>query len=84
VNNSYIEHQSTVLEPSCTIADQNISILIDLGATKSSISGVTLKRIKVKEVKQDEFSYVEMSSGAKQKVGGMVIGCILNLGYFFM
>jgi hypothetical protein len=43
-----------------------------------------LKRIKVNEVEQDEFSYVEMTSGDKQKVGGKVTVCSLNLGDFFM
>jgi hypothetical protein len=41
-----------------------------------------LKRIKVKAVKQDEFIFVEMASRAKQKVGGRVTGCALNLGEF--
>jgi hypothetical protein len=64
------------------VADQNLSILIDLGDTESFISGATLKRIKVKAVEQDEFSFVEMASGAKQKVGVKVTGCILNEGEF--
>jgi hypothetical protein len=42
--------------------------LIDPGATEIFISGVALKRIKVKVVKHDEFSLVEMASGAKLKV----------------
>jgi hypothetical protein len=84
VNNRQAEHQSTVLETSGTIADQTFSILIDPGATKRFISGAVLKRIKVKVVEQDEFSYVEMASGAKKKVGGKVTDCSLNLGYFFM
>jgi hypothetical protein len=82
VNNRQEEHQSTVLETSGTIADQTLSILIDPGATESFISGAVLKRIKVKAVEQDEFSFVEMASGAKQKVGGKVTGCSLNLGEF--
>jgi hypothetical protein len=65
-----------------TIADQTLSILIDLGATDSFIYGAMLKRIKVKAVEQDEFSFIEMALGAKQKVGGKVTGCILNLGEF--
>jgi hypothetical protein len=56
--------------------------LIEPSATESFISGVVLKRIKVKAVEQDEFSFVEMASGAKQKVGGKVTGYILNLGEF--
>jgi hypothetical protein len=52
--------------------------LIDHGATESFISGAMLKRIKVKVVEQDEFKFVEMASGAKQKVGGRVMGCTLN------
>jgi hypothetical protein len=82
VNNHQEEHQSTVLETSGTVADQTLSILIDPGATESFISGAALKRIKVKAVEQDEFSFVEMASGAKQKVGGKVTGCSLNLGEF--
>jgi tyrosine-protein phosphatase YwqE len=68
VNNRQEKHQSTVLEMTCTVADQTLSILIDPGATESFISGAALKRIKVKAVEQDEFSFVEMASGAKQKV----------------
>jgi hypothetical protein len=82
VNNHQAEHQSTVLETTGTVADQTLSILIDPGATESFISGAALKRIKVKAVEQDEFSFIEMASGAKQKVGGKVTGCILNLGEF--
>jgi hypothetical protein len=82
VNNCQVEHQSTVLETTGTVPDQTLSILIDPGATESFISGAVLKRIKVKAVKQDEFSFVEMASGAKQKVGGKVTGCALNLGEF--
>jgi hypothetical protein len=84
VNNRQAKHQSTVLEMTCTVADQTLSILIDPGATESFISGAALKRIKVKAVEQDEFSFVEMASGAKQKVGGKVMGCALNVGEFFM
>jgi hypothetical protein len=84
VNNRQAEHQSTVLETTGTVADQTLSILIDPGATESFISGAALKRIKVKAVEQDEFSFVEMASGAKQKVGGKVTGCALNLGEFVM
>jgi hypothetical protein len=54
-----------VLETTGTVADQTLSILIDPGATESFISGAALKRIKVKAVEQDEFSFVEMASGAK-------------------
>jgi hypothetical protein len=61
-----------VLETSCIVADQTLSILIDPGATESFISGAALKRIKVKEVEHDEFSFVEMDSGDKQKVGRKV------------
>jgi hypothetical protein len=82
VNNRQAEHQSTVLETTGTVADQTLSILIDPGATESFISGAALKRIKVKAVEQDEFSFMEMASGAKQKVGGKVTGCALNLGEF--
>jgi hypothetical protein len=84
VNNRQVEHQSTVLETLGTIADQTFSILIDPGATERFISGATLKRIKVKAIEHDEFSYVEMASGAKKKVGGKVTDCSLNLGDFLM
>jgi hypothetical protein len=56
--------------------------LIDPGATESFIAGAVLKSIKVKPIKQDEFSFMEMASGAKQKIGGKVTGCALNLGDF--
>ena len=55
-----------MLETIGTVTDQTL-ILIDPGATEIFISGTTLKRIKVK---------------AKQKVGGKVMGCALNLGEF--
>jgi hypothetical protein len=83
VNNHQVEHQSTVLEMTGTITGQTLIILIDPSATKSFISSAALKRIKVKAVKQDKFSFIEMASGAKQKVGGKVMGCVLNLGEFF-
>jgi hypothetical protein len=82
VNDCQVEHQSTVLETTGTVADQTLSILIDPGSTESFISGAALKRIKVMVVKQDKFIFVEMASEAKQKVGGKVMDCILNLGEF--
>jgi hypothetical protein len=84
VNNHQAEHQSSVLETTGTVTDQTHSILIDPGATESFISGAVLKRIQVKAVEQDKFSFVEMASGAKQKVGGKVTGYALNLGDFVM
>jgi hypothetical protein len=56
--------------------------LIDLAATESFIFGAVLERIKVKEVEQDEFRFVEMASRAKQKVVGKVTGYSLNLVEF--
>jgi hypothetical protein len=50
---------------SSTVTDKTLSILIDLDATNIFISGAALKRIKVKAVEQDDFSFVEMASGAK-------------------
>jgi hypothetical protein len=47
------------------VADQTLSILIDPSATESFISGAVLKRIKVKAIEQDEFSFMEMASKAK-------------------
>jgi hypothetical protein len=66
------------------ITNQTFIILIDPSATERFIYGAMLKIIKVKAVKYDVFSYVEMASGAKKKVGGKVTGCSLNLGDFFM
>jgi hypothetical protein len=83
VHNHQEEHQSTMLETLGTIVDQTLSILIYPGATNSFISGAMLKRIKVKEVEHDEFRFVEMALGAKQKVGGKVTGYTLNLREFF-
>jgi hypothetical protein len=42
----------------------------------------TLHDVVQKVVVQDEFSFIEMASEAKQKVGGKVTGCALNLGEF--
>ena len=82
VNNHHAEHQSTVLETSCMIDDQNFSVLIDMRATESFIFSVVLKIIKVKAIKQDDFRHVEMASGAKQKVGGKVQDYNIKLGDF--
>jgi hypothetical protein len=71
-----------VLDTLVTVTDLTLSILIDPNATESFISDATLKIIKVKAVEQDEFSFVEMASGAKQWVGRKVTGCSLNLGDF--
>jgi hypothetical protein len=83
LNNHQADHQSTMLETSSCIVDQTLSIFLDPGATESFISGEALKIIKVKVVKQDKFGLVEMALGAKQKVGGKVMGYSLNLGDFF-
>jgi len=84
MNNRQAEHQSTFLEMSGTIADQTLSILIDLGAIERFIYGPTLKIIKVKLVEHDAFSFIEMALGSKQKVGRKVTCCSLYLGYFVM
>jgi hypothetical protein len=73
-----------MLETTGTITDDTLSVLIDPHATESFIYGSALKRIKVKAVDQNEFSFVEMALGAKQKVGGKVTGYALNLGEFFV
>jgi hypothetical protein len=83
VNNHQSDHQSTILKTVCTIVDPTLSILIDLGASESFIFGEVLKIIKVKAFEQDAFSFVEMASRSKKKVGGKVTGYRLNLGYFF-
>jgi hypothetical protein len=82
VNNRQEEHQLTLLDMSGTVTDQTLSILIDPGATESFIFGAPLKRIKVNEVEHDEFIFVEMDLGSKQKVGGNIVGCTLNLREF--
>jgi hypothetical protein len=82
MNNCQAEHYSTVLEMLGTITDQTLIILIYPIATESFISSAMLKRIKVKAIERDEFSFVDMDSGAKHKVGGKVTGCVLNLGEF--
>jgi hypothetical protein len=82
VNNCQEEHQSTVLETLCMITYQQFSVLIYPRAIESFISSVALKIIKVKVVEQDEFRYVEMTYGAKKKVGGKVKDCNINLGDF--
>jgi hypothetical protein len=82
VKNRQAEHQSTVFKTLGTVADQTLSILIDPGATESFISSAALKNIRVKAFEHDEFSFVEIASGAKQKVGGNITGCIPNLGEF--
>jgi hypothetical protein len=73
-----------MLETSGMSDDQNFSILIDPSATKSFISSASLRRIKVKAVEQDEFRYVEMALGSKQKDGGRVSDYLINLGDFVM
>jgi hypothetical protein len=82
VNNCQEEHQSTMLETSGIVTDQTLIILTVLGAAESFVSRAVLKIIKVKAVEQDQFIFVEMASGAKQKVGGTVMGSSLNLGEF--
>jgi hypothetical protein len=82
VNNCQVKHQFTVLETSGMIEDQQFSVLIDPRATNSFIYSDVLKRLKFKEVEQDEFRYAKMTSGAKQKVGGKVKDCNINLGDF--
>jgi hypothetical protein len=66
------------------ITNQTFSIFIDPIDIKRFISSTTLKRIKVKKVEQNEFRYIEMASGVKHKVGGKVMDCSINLGYFVM
>ena len=84
VNNHQEEHRLTVLDTLGIVVDQTLSILIDPSATESFIFGAMLKMIKVKAVEHDEFSFVDMASGDKQKFGGKVTGCTLNLGEFSM
>jgi hypothetical protein len=57
-----------VLETIGIVADQTLTILKDPGATESFTSGAVLKRIKVKAVEQDEFSFVEMASEPNRRL----------------
>jgi hypothetical protein len=59
-----------MLETLGTVANQNLSILIDPSAIESFIYGTTAKRIKVKAVEQDEciLFFVEMASGANKRL----------------
>jgi hypothetical protein len=82
VNNCQTENQLTVLKRLGTVSDQTLGIWIDHVATESFIFGVAPKIIKVREVEQDEFIFVEMALGSKKKVGGKVTGCSLYLGEF--
>jgi hypothetical protein len=82
VNNHQEKNQLIMLETSGTIVDHSLNIFIDPGATEIFISGAVLKRIKVKSVEHDKFSFAKMSLEAKQKVGGKVMGYSLNLGEF--
>jgi hypothetical protein len=54
-----------MLKTSGTVVDQTSSILIDPGATERFLSSVSLKIIKVKEVEEDKFKYVEIESSCK-------------------
>jgi hypothetical protein len=80
VNNHQEEHQSTVLETTGKINNQKFSILIDPRATDSFISHAAFKILKVKVIEQKEFSQVEMASREKQRVGGLVKDCEIDLG----
>ena len=81
VNIREAEHQSTMLETIIKINGMDISLLIDLGETKSFSSHTTLSRSKVIANKQEDFDVVEMDTNITQEVGLLVKDCEVDLGY---
>jgi hypothetical protein len=80
VNNCQAEHQSTVVESSCTLNHINVKILFDFGATDSFISPSTLEKSGLAAYEHDDFKQVDMASGEKQAIGPSVDNCLVELG----
>jgi hypothetical protein len=82
VNNRQVEHQSRVVESSCTLNHVNVKILFDSGARDSFISPSALEKCGLTAYDHYDFKQVKMDSGKKQAVGPSVDNCLVDLGVY--
>jgi hypothetical protein len=80
MHNHLVEHQSTVLETLGKLNSMDVTILIDLGASKSFISPNSLIKCKLVEIKKKYFDWVEMASSHSKKLESLVHDFPINLG----
>ena len=62
------DHQSIIVEVEGKIHDNNISILIDPGASLSYITLALVESNRIKKVKHDKYWLVQLATGTKRKV----------------
>jgi hypothetical protein len=82
VNNRQAEHQSTVVESSCTLNRVNVKILFDSGARDSFISPSALEKSGLTTYDHDDIKQVKMASVKNQAVGPSVDNCLVDLGVY--
>ena len=68
LENQQAEHQATMVEMEGKIADQSVTVLIDLGASLSYISPQVVEKCNLKTEKFQQSWLVQLATGTKRKV----------------
>ena len=68
-------HNSAIVEIEDTISNQNISMLIDLGATLSYITPKIMEKFQLTKVRHANPWLVQLVIGAKMKVTEFIANC---------
>ena len=77
------DHQSTMVEVAGNIAEQSVSILIDLGSTNSYITPRVVEICAFKKVKHGKSWLVQLATRTKRKVSEVVEKCPLVMNGWF-
>ena len=72
LENRQVDHQSTVTKVTGYIAEQSVSILIDLGSTHSYITPIVVEICAFKKLKHSKSWLFHLVTGTKRKVSEVV------------
>jgi hypothetical protein len=82
LDNNQADHQASVVELEGMISNHLVSVLIDPSSNLSYISPRTVDKCKLQPQKQTKPWLVQLATGTKRKVVGVVPACQLMLGEF--
>jgi hypothetical protein len=75
LDNRQVDHQYSVVEMEGMIANQLVSILIDPGSNMSYVSPQAVEKCKLKQVKHGKSWLIQLATGTKIKVTGVIPAC---------
>jgi hypothetical protein len=75
LNNRQADHQVSVVEMECMIANHPVSILIDPGSNLSYVGPQTVEKCKLQPIKHAKSWLVQLATGTKRKVTKVLPAC---------